>query len=94
MTSACDFPNDRRKTCHHAEQAAEKASDKAVKKTFAILGVDIDNPQQVEEFRVSLRFGDQLRKAFDRGRFTFVTAIAIALAAALWVGVKSKFGGP
>lgn len=94
MTSACDYPEDRRKTCYHAEQAAEKASEKAVKKTFAILGVDIDNPREVEEFRISLRFGDQLRRAYDKGRLAFVAAFAVALCAALWVGIKTKIGAP
>ena len=35
----------------------QNIADKSVKKVFAILGVDIDDPQQVEEFREDLRFG-------------------------------------
>jgi hypothetical protein len=37
-------------------------ADRAVRKTFAILGVNVDNPESVEEFRQDLRFGKQLRK--------------------------------
>jgi hypothetical protein len=33
-----------------------------VKKVFAILGVDIDRPESVEEFREDLRFGKRMRK--------------------------------
>ena len=39
--------------CPHAAEAA----DTAVKKVFAILGVDVDVPKEVEQFRENLRFG-------------------------------------
>ena len=45
----------------------QDAADRAVKKVFAILGVDIDKPESVEEFREDLRFGRKLRKASDHG---------------------------
>jgi len=70
--------------CDYAEQAAEQA----VKKTFAILGVDIDKPEQVEEFRQSLRFGDKLRKAADKSFIVFLSALVAALVAACWQGIK------
>jgi O-acetyl-ADP-ribose deacetylase (regulator of RNase III) len=49
--------------CPHAQESA----DRAVKKVFAILGVDIDDPEKVEEFRMDLRFGRSMRRAADRG---------------------------
>jgi hypothetical protein len=42
--------------CGTKPECAEIA-DRAVRKTFAILGVNIDNPESVEEFRQDLRFG-------------------------------------
>lgn len=45
--------------CPHVKQAA----DEAVKKVFAILGVDIEVPKEVEEFRENLRFGASMRRA-------------------------------
>ena len=33
----------------------QDAADRAVKKVFAILGVDVDKPESVEEFREDLR---------------------------------------
>lgn len=82
----CDAPYD--KKCGFADAAAERA----VEKTFAILGVDVNKPEQVREFQESLRFGDRLRRAADRGVLAFVTSLVVALLAALWIGVKSKLG--
>ena len=73
--------------------SAELAADLAVKKTFAILGVDIDQPAQVESLRESLRFGDKLRKAADRGIMTFVSTVVVLAIAALIAGVKFKLEG-
>jgi hypothetical protein len=75
-------------------ELATAAAEKAVKKTFAILGVDIERPEQVSDFQESLRFGDKLRKAADRGIVVFIAAMVTALLAALWVGIKSKVAGP
>lgn len=65
-------------------------ADRAVKKTFAILGVDIDKPESVEEFRQDLRFGKKLRKLADHGSLAFAAAVAIAIAAAIWAGISDK----
>ncbi len=90
MTECKDAPEgkERRESCPHAENAADLASDKAVKKTFAILGVDVDRPDQVEEFRKDLRFSGQLRSDFNRGRFVLVGLIATAIGVAIWEGMK------
>lgn len=69
---------------------AGAAADNAVKKTFAILGVDIDHPEQVESFRASLRFGDRLRKAADKSFLLFITTIVVALGAAAWIGIAEE----
>ena len=80
--------------CEKAEHAAEAAADRAVKKVFAILGVDIDKPESVEEFREDLRFGKRMRKWGDRGMLTIVSALFAAMAYAAWSGiVKAVKGG-
>ena len=71
---------------------AQKAADQAVKKTFAIMGVDVDKPEQVESFRESLRFGDKIRKAADKGFLTFVSAVVFLILAALVTGMKFRLG--
>lgn len=76
-----------------ATALSEQAAQHAVKKVFAILGVDVDRPESVEAFREDLRFGRRLRKVAGHGALAFTGVVAAALAAALWDGVLSKLGG-
>jgi hypothetical protein len=71
----------------------QEAADRAVKKVFAILGVDIDKPESVEEFRQDLRFGKKMRKAADHGFMAFVGVVAVAFASAIWFGIQDRLGG-
>ena len=70
----------------------------AVKEVFAILGVDVDDPEKVEEFRKDLRFGATMRRATDRGVMTMVGVVFTALGTALFFGImaiiNNKTGGP
>lgn len=75
--------------CPHAGDAAERA----VKKVFAILGVDIDKPESVEEFREDLRFGKKLRKAADHGFLALMGVLVAAAMAAVWAGIVSSIKG-
>lgn len=82
-------------TAHHASNCefANAAAEKAVRKTFAILGVDIERPEQVADFQESLRFGKKLFKLADHGVLVMVGAVALLLAGALVVGITSKIQG-
>lgn len=71
----------------------QEAADRAVKKVFAILGVDVDKPESVEEFREDLRFGKKLRKAADHGVLALFGVMVAALAAAAWAGIVGKING-
>ena len=73
----------------HYPDVAE-AADMAVKKVFAILGVDVDVPKEVEQFRENLRFGASMRRAADKGMLAIIGAIAVGTLAALWTGVVSS----
>lgn len=88
--------DEKQKVCtlapEHCPHAAE-AADTAVKKVFAILGVDVDVPKEVEQFRENLRFGASMRRAADNGMLAIIGAIAVGALAALWAGVVSKIGG-
>lgn len=77
--------------CHMSEIVSEKAADKAVQKVFAILGVDINKPESVEEFREDLRFGKKLRKLADHGVFVLVALLFTGLAWAAFDGVIYRF---
>ena len=78
--------------CGTKPECAEIA-DRAVRKTFAILGVNIDNPESVEEFRQDLRFGKRLRKISDHGTMAFFAAVAVALVGAIWIGIVTSIKG-
>ena len=75
-----------------AKKYAEHAASEAVKKTFAMLGVDVNDPTELEEFREDLRFGKRMRRAADRGFMTAVTVITGALMMAMWIGIAMKLG--
>lgn len=70
----------------------------AVKEVFAILGVDVDDPEKVEEFRKDLRFGGAMRRATDRGVITVMGTLVTMIVTALAFGVvalinANKIGG-
>lgn len=76
--------------CAYSERMSEDAAEHAVKKVFAILGVDIERPESVEEFREDLRFGKRMRKVADHGTLAFFGVVAAAFAAAIWAGIVSN----
>ena len=73
--------------CAYSERMSEDAAEHAVKKVFAILGVDIDRPESVEEFREDLRFGKRMRKIAAHSTLALFGVFAAGLAAALWTGI-------
>lgn len=77
----------------HIELICREAADMAVKQVFAHLGVDVDKPESIEEFRADLRFGKQLRKAVSHGVLAMVGAIVLAAMAAAMSGVVAKITG-
>ena len=79
-------------SCNAANKAAEDAADVAVKKVFALLGVNVDEPREVEEFRKDLRFGQILRRSAEKSFLALLTAIMVGLVAALWAGIKVNIG--
>ena len=86
---SCDAP-ETGVPCAHSDRMSEDAAEHAVKKVFAILGVDIDRPESVEEFREDLRFGRKMRKVADHGLLAFFGVVAAAFAAAVWAGIVSN----
>lgn len=74
------------------EQIIRSAADHAVKKTFAILGVDIDDPESIEEFRQDLRFGKRMRKMSDQGQLALAALFFVGLGWAIFEGIRAKLG--
>lgn len=85
-------PKQLQKRCQEDEAIIQAAADHAVKKTFAILGVDISDPESVEEFRQDLRFGKRMRKMADHGQLVLVAALCMGIAWAIYEGIKAKLG--
>lgn len=71
----------------HRKADIDAAADKAVKKVFAILGVDVNKPESVEAFREDLRFGRKMRKLADKGLIGIVGIVGAGIAAAIWAGL-------
>jgi hypothetical protein len=67
-----------RRACHDCRQG-EEAAKAAVHRVFAILGVNIDDPQQVAKFQESLRFTARLNSLADKGLTgAFLAVVTIA----------------
>lgn len=76
---------------HNAE--VTEAADLAVKKVFALLGVDVENPESVESFREDLRFGRRLRKLANNGMAGIVGLVVLGLMTALYSGIVNTLKG-
>jgi|GEM_PF-1422209 len=90
--TSCPAPR-RDEHCLPADVVSSRAADRAVKKVFAILGVDVDRPESVEEFRADLRFGRNLRRVTGHGILAFGAVVAGAIAVAIWSGISAYFSG-
>lgn len=86
VAAACKVSDE---TCPQAHAAAKQA----VREVFSILGVDVDSPREVEEFRKSLRFGDAMRRLTGNGVIGVVLGVAALILAALVAGIQVKLGG-
>lgn len=85
--------NNQNECSQMAKEFAEHAADQAVRKMFAILGVDVEDPHALEEFREDLRFGKRMRRAADKGFMTAVSVFTGALLVALWLGIIMQLKG-
>lgn len=90
MTRDCEKNGDIPK---HCLLSSEQAADKAVKKVFAILGVDVEDPQSVEDFKDDLRFGRQMRKYANHSAMVMVGAISLGVVYAIYEGIVSSIKG-
>jgi hypothetical protein len=83
--------------CPHidAERIADDAARRAVAKTFAMLGVNVDVPSEIEEFRRDLRFSNFLRRHSDKAIGAVIVAAAVGLLGLIYAGAQWVLhGGP
>lgn len=78
------------------EQNDIKVAKAAIKEVFFLLGVNVDDPKDVEEFRKDLRFGGTMRRRADKGVMLLIGAIVTMLVGflgtGLWESLKSHLG--
>lgn len=83
-----------RKVAEHKEMLVERAAKLAVKQAFTHLGVDVDDPKDLQQFRDDLRFGGVFRHAATKGFFAVLAAIFGGIGLSLWLSFKEKMGWP
>lgn len=91
------------------EQAIDKMTSKSRRESFARIGYDVDNPQQMAELQELIvfmrtlknqsdteglvQFLVSLKKFSDKGKLAFAAAIGAGIAAALWASITGYFSG-
>lgn len=80
------------KLIHEEILLTEKAASKAVKQAFSHLGVDVDDPADLQQFRDDLRFGGLFRAAAAKSFFALIAAIFGGIGLSLWLTFKDQLG--
>lgn len=79
------------RTDRRGDLALREAIDRAVRrstnKVFAILGVDLNDPESVERFREDLRFSGKVRRLTEKG----MTAVIVAALTAIGYSIVEIF---
>ena len=60
-------------------EAIDRAVERSTAKVFAILGVDINDPESVEHFREDLRFSGKVRRLSEKGLAALIVAALTAI---------------
>lgn len=71
---------------------AHQAVDLAVRRAFGHMGVDIDDPKDLQTFRDDLRFGGVFRSAATKSFFALVAALFGGIGLSIWMAFKDQFG--
>lgn len=78
------------------DQRELRIAKAAIKEVFSLLGVDVNDIEQVEEFRKDLRFGGTMRRRADKGVMLLIGAIVTLLVGVvgtgLWETLKHHLG--
>lgn len=75
-----------------SEALVERATKCAVAGVFAQIGVDVNNPVQLQAFRDDLRFSAYARESAKKGFYGLMTGVGSALVAAV-LYFLSQWGG-
>lgn len=85
------FPGPEKRKCPYSGcTKPDEAAHKAVKQVFGIMGINVDEPREIERFREGLRFGESLHKMANKSVMTAVVMITSALVIATFIGLAVK----
>ena len=73
-------------------KVAHQAVDMAVKKAFAYMGVDVNDPQQIQAFRDDVTFGGLLKDAAKKSFYAMLATIGGIIGMSIVISLKSYFG--
>jgi hypothetical protein len=73
-------------------RVAHQAVDMAIKQAFGHLGVDVNDPRQLQAFRDDLTFGGLLRDAAKKGFYALLATMAGIIGTSIVIVIKSYFG--
>ena len=71
---------------------AHHAVDLAVRRAFGHMGVDVDDPKDLQTFRDDLRFGGVFRSAAAKSFFALIAALFGGIGLSVWMAFKDQFG--
>ena len=80
------------KMMRNESHLVDLAAQKAVKQAFSHLGVDVDNPIDLQRFRDDLRFGGVFRTAASRSFLALVAALFGGIGFSIWMAFKDNVG--
>ena len=73
-------------------RVAHQAVEMAVKQAFGLLGVDVNDPKQLQGFRDDLTFGGLFRDAAKKGFYAMLATMAGIIGTSVVIVIKSYFG--
>ena len=73
-------------------RVANQAVEMAVKQAFGHLGVDINDPKQLQAFRDDLTFGGLFRDAAKKGFYAILATMAGIIGTSVVIVIKGYFG--
>ena len=74
------------------EKAVTQAVTLAIHDVFSLLGVDVNDPIDLQRFRDDLRFGGVFRNAATKGFMALIAAICGGIGLSLWMALKDNMG--
>lgn len=78
---------------NHADTVlVERVAKAAVAEVFRNSGVNVDNPNELDEFRENLRFNSALRAAIKRAAWGVGGTLVSVIMMLLWLIVRDKIG--